>query len=346
MGVGTFIEKKLDERRRRQAMDDKPSNSGPYAAPGEMLARCRVEVFQTRDHQTVRLVETHTMAAVARRIGYNEATVSRYLAGTYSGDVDALESVFEEVIAADARRQVWRDFHVPTHGVDATIETIGLIRESCVTGLITGAAGLGKTTACNRYAAQNKSAILFTLEEGYGDNWSVIRHLFDALAIRGWSRQSGGATRADCVKDRLRNSGRVIIVDNAQRVTLGGLKWLLDMKDATGTPVALIGNPEVLSKVSGKDQLDSRIPLRRDIGDDAGKWVDGAADKIVDAMWPDAPGDVRLLARETARRSGHLRTLVYQLRIAIKLCEAPAWRNKHAAAFVQARALVGAGGEA
>jgi len=286
-----------------------------------------------------------TLAAVAKRVGFSEATISRYLAGNYNGDIKALETVIEEVMDADSRRQAWKDFYVHTKGVDATISTLGLIRDACDIGLITGAAGLGKTTACNRYAAQNKSAIMLTLSEGYGDNWTVIRRLFDALEVRSWSRKNGEATRADCIVNRLRNSNRIIIVDNAQRATLSGLRWLMDLHDATGLPIALIGNPEVLARLAVSDQLTSRIGLRHDIGSDAANWIKTAADEIVSVMWPEVPREVRLLAHETARASGHLRTLVKQLRIAIKLTDAPAYRNKHAAAFVEARTLVGAGGE-
>ncbi len=58
-----------------------------------------------------------TQAAAAKRFGYNEATLSRYLTGTYAGDVKAFEVVVEEVLAADSRRQAWRDFYVETQGV-------------------------------------------------------------------------------------------------------------------------------------------------------------------------------------------------------------------------------------
>ena len=97
----------------------------------------------------------------------------------------------------------------------------------------------------------------------------------------------------------------------------------------------------MLGKVASSDQLSSRIGLRMDIGVKGFDWIDEATDKILDAMWPKAPHEIRLLARESARQPGHLRRLVKQLRIAIRLCEAAAWKSKQAAAFVEARALIG-----
>jgi len=88
-------------------------------------------------------------------------------------------------------------------------------------------------------------------------------------------------------------------------------------------------------------QLSSRIGIRHDIGGDDTEWLDGATGMMLSSMWPNAPQEVHLLAQESARQPGHLRRLMKQLRIAIRLAENPAWRNKQAAAFVQARTMIG-----
>lgn len=285
-----------------------------------------------------------TMGQVARRTGYNEATISRYIAGTMAGDRDALERALADMLDADARRQSWRRFYIPTKGTERTEALLDLIREACDIGLVTSAAGMGKTTAALHYAATHESAICITLTEGCGDNWSIIRMLFDSLRVRGWSRAKHG-TRGELVIARMAKSERLVIVDNAQRATLSGLRWLFDLHDETGIPIALIGNPDVLTRLAGSDQLSSRIGLRTDIGRQNGKlsvdWLDAAADAILAEMWPRAPKEVQLLAREAARQDGHLRRLVKQLRIAIRLADAPSWRGKQAAAFVEARGLIG-----
>lgn len=286
-----------------------------------------------------------TLAQVAKRAGYNEATISRYITGTMTGDRDALERAIADMLDADSRRQSWRDFYFDSVGTERTETLLDLIREACDIGLVTSAAGMGKTSAAKHYASTHESTILLTLSEGCGDNWTIIRMLFNALHVRNWSRAKHG-TRGEVVTERLHRSERLLIVDNAQRATLSGLRWLFDLHDATGIPIALIGNPEVLSRIAGSDQLSSRIGLRTDIGMQAGKqslqWLDAAADSILEEMWPKAPPEVALLAREAARQEGHLRRLVKQLRLAIRLTEAPAWEGKQAAAFVESRSLIGA----
>lgn len=283
-----------------------------------------------------------SMAAVAKRCGRNEATISRYLAGTMTGDVDGLERSLRDMMDADARRQTWAEIYIETQGCTETETVLDLIRGACDIGLITGAAGLGKTTACRRYAATRDSSILITLSEGCGSNWSIIRLIFDRLEMRGWSRRTGGQTRGEAAASRLAGSERLLIVDNAQRATLSGLRWLFDLSDSAGIPIALVGNPDVLTRVAGSDQLSSRIGLRADIGSRRDMaWLDEASESILNAMWPDAPAEVRLLAQEAARQPGHLRRLVKQLRIAIRLSESASWRRSAAAAFVEARTLIG-----
>lgn len=284
-----------------------------------------------------------SMAQVAKRAACNEATISRYLAGTMTGDIAGLEAKLRDMMQADARRQTWAETYIETQGCAETMTVLELIRGACDIGLVTGAAGVGKTTACRHYAATHDTAILVTLSEGCGDNWSLIRLIFERLDMRAWTRRRGGQTRGEAVAARLAGSERLIIVDNAQRATLSGLRWLFDLSDQAGVPVALVGNPEVLTRVSGSDQLSSRIGLRADIGSRRDMaWLDAAATEILSAMWPSAPAEVRLLAQETARQQGHLRRLVKQLRIAIRLSDSAAWRKSQAAAFVEARTLIGA----
>lgn len=284
-----------------------------------------------------------SMAAVAKRAGVNEATISRYLANTMTGDIAGLEAKLRDMIQADARRQTWEDIYVPTQGCDDMETVLGLIRQNCVVGLVTGPAGIGKTTACRRYASDSDTSILITLSEGSGDNWSIIRLIFDRLDMRGWTHRKGCQPRGEVVMDRLSGSQRFVIVDNAQRATLSGLKWLLDLWDKARVPVALVGNPDVMERLAVSDQLSSRILLRDDIGRQKNMaWLDDAASAILDSMWPEAPAEVRMLAQETARKPGHLRTLNGQLRHAISLSKSPAWRKSQASAFIHARTLVGA----
>lgn len=285
-----------------------------------------------------------TLKELGSRVGKSEAFVSRYLGGdaTAVGDVEAFERAVVDMLDNAVRKRRWEEIFFQTEAIKTCYIVFDLIRESSDIGLVTGPAGIGKSTASRKYAAENKTVISFVAEESNGMSWGVVGGICSCLDMRKW--QPGKMKRAEFVREKLTGSERLIIVDNAQRLCGSGLRWLFDLHDHTGVSIALVGNPEVLDKLKHSDQLLSRIGFKQDIGEMTGKgsWLDDAADKMVQAMWPASAKEIGLLARETAHKQGHLRTLNKQLRIAIRLVEAEAYRGKIGKAFVDARHLIGA----
>lgn len=134
--------------------------------------------------------------------------------------------------------------------------------------------------------------------------------LFAALETRG---KTPGLRRADWLVERLRGSNRLLVLDNAHRLTCGALQWLFDFYDACEVPdtgahiaVALVGNPEVLEKILANDQQFSRIGLMRPI-----KPVDMAtlAKQMLHRLCPDHAAELQDLAAKVAGERGHLRAL-------------------------------------
>ena len=281
-----------------------------------------------------------TLKQLGARVGKSEAFVSRYLNGKPEGDVAAFERAVADMLRNDKRKRSWGDIYFGTAVVDTCHTVFDIIREASDIGLVHGAAGIGKTTACKKYAAENSTVIFFTCTEGNGRIGGVLNGIATGIDMRRWNPAS--VKRSAFITEKLMGSGRLIIIDNAQRITLGGLRFLFDLHDETGVSVALVGNPEVLDKLSGNDQMTSRIGLKQNVGAVDMRWLDKAADNMVAAMWREAAADIKQLAREGARKQGHLRTLNKQLKIAIRLCESDEFRGNYAKAFVTARHMIGA----
>jgi len=282
-----------------------------------------------------------TLKQLGAQVGRSEAFVSRYLSGKPEGDVAAFEKAVSDMLANAKRKRAWGEVFFHTDAISACETAFGIIREASDVGLIHGAAGIGKTTACKKYAKENSTMIFFTCTEGNGSYHGIINGIATGIDMRKWNPAT--VKRSTFIREKLDGSGRLIIIDNAQRVTLSGLRFIFDLHDGTGVSVALVGNPEVLDKLRGSDQMTSRIGFKQDIGEVVkGNWLDRAAGDMVAAMWPVALADIGRLASESARKQGHLRTLNKQLKIAIRLCETPAFAGNCAKAFVQARHLIGA----
>ena len=287
-----------------------------------------------------------TLKQLGRRLGKNEGFVSKYLNGVPEGDVETFEASVRDMLARDQRKRTWDDIYFQTAAIEACHTVFDLIRESSDIGLIFGPAGVGKSKASKRYTEEHGTVIAFTGEEGRGGPYAVQRGIASGIDMRRWNKRE--VRLAEYLAEKLAGSERLVIIDNAQRIDISGLRWLMDFHDATGVSFALVGNPEVLERLKGKDQLYSRIGVKYDIAGTLSEdtaWLDRAADDMVAAMWSCAATDIGLLARETARKPGHLRTLNKQLKIAIRLCETPSYRGKHARAFVESRHLIGADSE-
>jgi DNA transposition AAA+ family ATPase len=303
-----------------------------------------VKVNEEIRHELAAFQENHvlTLKQLGAKVGKSEAFMSRYLSGNAEGDIEAFERAASDMLKSAMRKRTWEEVYFDTEAVKTCFLVFDLIREASDIGLVHGPAGIGKTTACRKYAEDNKTVISFTGQEGNGMAYGVINGICASIDMRRFNPRQH--KRADFLRDKLSGSERLIIIDNAQRLNMSGLRWLFDFHDATGVSVALVGNPEVLDRLRGNDQMTSRIGFKQDIAEMLGRgsWLDRAADRMVAAMWPKASQEIGLLARETARKQGHLRTLNKQLRIAIRLCETDAYAAKAAKAFVEARHLIGA----
>ena len=251
--------------------------------------RDRLEEFKNEDGLT--------LGSIARQVGTNEAAISRYLDGHPLGDVAKLEARVSDFLAGAARRRAWDDMFFETKAVEMCNLAFDLIRESGDVGLVHGPAGIGKSTTCRQYAKTHPTAVFFTAMQGQGAEWNVVRMIASALPPPR-SDEDRRLKKADWVMKKLRGSRRLVIIDNARRVSVGGLRWLMDFNDATACPVALVGNPEVLDKIKRSDQMSSRVGFKQDVADMMkmdGAWIDAAADRMVAAMWPEAGAEIRSL---------------------------------------------------
>jgi DNA transposition AAA+ family ATPase len=59
---------------------------------------------------------------------------------------------------------------------------------------------------------------------------------------------------SDYLFEKLNGSERCVLIANAQRIYLSGLRWMMDFHDSTGVAFVLIGNPEVMDRLNGKDR--------------------------------------------------------------------------------------------
>jgi len=267
---------------------------------------------------------------LARELGVGVTQISKYLNGRPDWDVTDFEATIEDVLKSAALRlaggsQAMVQTSV-TRQVNAVCETI---RKTNDIGLIFGPAGTGKTVAVAMYANNMPSAIVITLTKWAANAHGIERLIFSALETRSYKKS--GQSRAEWLLGRLRKSNRILIVDNAHRLTKSGREWLFDFADDTGIPIALVGNPEVLDAIQENDQQFSRIGVVQRV---QLKDASEIATRILAAVSPAANEQIGDLVRTIASKKGHLRSLKKHLLLLPELL--PAFEGDYREAMLAA----------
>jgi DNA transposition AAA+ family ATPase len=178
--------------------------------------------------------------------------------------------------------------------------------------LITGAAGVGKTTAISSYRGRSNNVWVVTGEPSL----STPRMLLDEVAdLLGVTEHRSTYRVSKAIVARLRGTRGLLIVDEAQHLNTATLDQLRTLHDLAGVGVALVGNERVSSRIEGGSrtpefaQLFSRVGMRMSRAKPSKKDVEAVLD-----AWEVAEPAVRQLLATIARKPGALRSMVKVLR--------------------------------
>ncbi len=260
-----------------------------------------------------------TQAQLAREVGISSSAVNQWLQGVYAGDNEAIE----------AKLRIWLDaYHerrrsgeqmpaapdwVPTPTGQRIIGALGYAQVAGDIAVIYGGAGVGKTSAIRHYATGALQVWHVTMTPASA---SVVTALEEICAAIGINEQGGAARLHRAIVRRVRGTGGLIVIDEAQHLSTAALDQIRSIHDATGIGIALVGNTEVYARMTGGnraaylDRLYSRIGKRLHV---RASTADDVAALI--AAWA-VEGKCRSTLAEIARRPGALRTVTKVLRLA------------------------------
>jgi DNA transposition AAA+ family ATPase len=258
-----------------------------------------------------------TLSEAARQLGTNATQVSKYRSGKPEGDVDRLEGLIADALKNESRRREASHELFATAISRQLAGVLETIRETNDFALISGDAGIGKSAGIDLYVRDNPTTVAVTVKVWCRNPGDVEGLIFHALANQGWRRDR---KRADFLVGKLKGSNRLVIVDNAHRLTELGLAWLFDFHDATGCPIALVGNPEILERIRRNDQMFSRIgtfsPLKL-----VRNQAREIARRIVQQLAPSAGDELDDLVEAIGQEQGHFRAVRKEVLLARKVRE-------------------------
>lgn len=263
-----------------------------------------------------------SQTAVGREAGVSVAVLNQWLLGKYKGDDENATATMEKWLDG-YRSRTSGDMRLPAPPEYVETPTarkiLGAFEYARMAGdvvVVYGGAGLGKTRTARHYSESHNNVWLVTMTPALRTAASALSVIGDALGIREYISRASQLQKA--VVERMRGTYGLLILDEAQHMTLSGLDQVRSLHDATDVGVAMLGNETVYGRMTGGtraaylDRLFSRVgmrahlrtPLKEDIGALARAWgIEGDN------------GRIRLL-REIAAKPGALRIMTKVLRLA------------------------------
>lgn len=232
-----------------------------------------------------------SQGTVARGIGKSPATINQYLQGKYCGDVATINGLVSAWLqteyerSTDSRTQLIYTYTNTARRIEEVIKLAQVDGEAVV---VYGQAGLGKTSALKAYVKNHPNAIMIDTDPSY-----TAKVLLSSIAAKIGAETRGSLHQMiESLVKKLEDSGRVILVDEAENLPLRALECLRRIHDKTGIGLVLAGMPCLLVNLRGSKgefkQLYSRVAFRFDLGDTV---PDSELEAIIKKSIPDIEFD-------------------------------------------------------
>ena len=197
---------------------------------------------------------------ISTATGLAKSTISMWLNGTYNGKNDKVTDAINNFIQRERERAVENDLPFVNISI---VKYISEIARLCHTqgkiGVCVGRAGLGKTVAVKKYTQEFLDSILIESDSGYTAK-SLLKEIHRRLGLSG--KGSVYDLMGEVVR-KLNQSGRLLIIDEAENLPYRALEITRRIHDKTGVGVLLIGRGILLENLKGYnnqyDQLYSRV---------------------------------------------------------------------------------------
>jgi len=260
---------------------------------------------------------------IARMINRSAALVSQYINKTYRGDIAQIEKDITNLL----RRKKAPEFIVKSNIFYKTNIAISIWEVLCfcdekhVMGIVISPSGLLKTSVSEEYQKQNRGTILLTVDITTRAVGSVLRMIASKVSCTPHGIGSNSALLYAII-DRLKDSNRLILVDESHLLKWEGFEIMRRIHDATGIGIVFLGQERTLDQMRGNtkrsflfDQIYSRIAIRRHL-----TTVEKSDIKrIADSLCPDLDAECLEFLHKKASEPGRFRNIANLLNWAVQI---------------------------
>lgn len=207
-----------------------------------------------------------SMQFIATATGIAKSTISMCLNNNYKGDNDKIADKIHNFIQREKERS--GNDELPFVDISIVKYTSGITR-LCHTkgkiGVCAGKAGLGKTVAVKKYTKEYMDSILIESDSGYTAK-SLLKEIHRRLGLL------VNGSVYDLMSEvitKLNQSGRLLIIDEAENLPYRALEITRRIHDKTGVGVLLVDRNILFKNLKGfnnqYDQLYSKVKYHKSL---------------------------------------------------------------------------------
>lgn len=204
-----------------------------------------------------RYIRLHNIkpAQVGRQLGKPKATtISELIKGVFRKDSDAHIRKLNMWVEQHARQQAaaLTDKFVSTKVAKDVLAVARLTRENATMGLAVGPTGIGKTRCAQALHEKYVGSVYVRVMPGYHHPRGLTSALASALSVRDQTkpdRQGYQPTRIERVIETLRDSHRLLIIDEAHGLDDTALELLRSIHDVAGVPILLLATVDLHDRI-------------------------------------------------------------------------------------------------
>lgn len=241
-----------DSRRLREAR--MLPEKGPLNEAQINFVRSSVRAFaQEREIET---------ATLARKANYSASVVSQFLAGTYQGDLDKVARKLNRTIEQLARGEdpLLPSGYITTTQTTKILGLAALAQRTKKIAMYTGPSGAGKTMVAQAIVAGAcagvANAVHIKITSSHGSPREFLRLIAQSIDAKPTS-----GTRArilEGVLSKLAGTDWLLIIDDAQRLSVACDEIILDLVKIAGVPILTLDTLEFDERLSREERIDGQ----------------------------------------------------------------------------------------
>jgi DNA transposition AAA+ family ATPase len=253
-----------------------------------------------------------SQSTVAKALGISGSALSQYLSGKYPGDKESIDKKAAGYLQLMKERTANRKRQIPFIETSISSMMWEVIRTCHIDGemgVAYGEAGIGKTWAVREYARQNHDTILIEVHPGSAGKIPFTRTLHKAVGGDGIGRVP---EMFDYILERLKESGRMLIIDEAEHLPYRTLELLRRVHDFTEIGVLMVGMEQLVRNLRGRKRQFTQLYSRISVPCAFEPLSEEDTAQVVQAVIPNANGLAKVFHDNCENSLRILRTLLFR----------------------------------